>query len=146
MRVLGSQRCLRCPASLTLRAAQPTLGALLLASSLHITAASAQDEPIELADDPFEISDPIAAAPGSAEVAFVGVYERARTGRIRNTLGVETELELGVIPRLELRLGQTGAYGNLETRRRLGAIADLTDAPLEREQASKGGTSRIGIM
>ena len=42
--------------------------ALLLAASVK-----AQEEPIELTDDPFEISDPIAAAPGSAEAAFVGV-------------------------------------------------------------------------
>ena len=106
----------------------------------------AVEGPIELADDPFDISDPVAAAPGSAEMAVIGVYERARQGRVRGTFGGETELEFGVAPRLELRIGQSGAYGNLETRRRLGAVSDLTDAPVVREEAKAGGTTRIGAM
>lgn len=124
----------------------PVASAALLLAFLLATSAKAQDEPIELADDPFEISNPIAAAPGSAEMAFVGIYERARSGRIRDTIGGETELEFGVAPRLELRLGQSGAYGNLETRRRLGAAGDLGGALGETERVQGGGTSRIGAM
>ena len=69
----------------------------------------AVEGPIELADDPFDISDPVAAAPGSAEMAVIGVYERARQGRGRGTFGGETELGVGGAPRLELRIGQGGA-------------------------------------
>ena len=76
----------------------------------------------------------------------MGIYERARSGRIRDTIGGETELEFGVAPRLELRFGQSGAYGNLETRRRLGAAGDLGSALGENERAHGGGTSRIGAM
>ncbi|MBI0535690.1 hypothetical protein D9599_08900 [Roseomonas sp. KE2513] len=116
------------------------------------TPVAAQDEPIELADDPFEITDPIAAAPGTAEIGVVGAYERARQGRIRDTGALQTEYEIGVLPRLELRLGQTGAYGNLETRRRLGTAVDLTDGDTlpqqqeERERARAGGTSGLGLL
>ena len=127
----------------------PVASAALLLAFLLATSAKAQDEPIELADDPFEISDPIAAAPGSAEAAFVGIYERARSGRIRDTIDGETELEFGVAPRLELRLGQSGAYGDLETRRRLGAVGDLgggIGGIGRNERAQGGGTSRIGAM
>jgi hypothetical protein len=127
---------------------------LTAALLLPVGPVAAQDGPIEMADDPFEIADPIAAAPGSAEAAFVGLYERARTGRIRGTAAAETELEFGLAPRLEVRLGQSGAYGNLETRRRLGSGLDLTDsegsgAAAEAdagERANWGGTSQIGAM
>ena len=33
---------------------------------------------------------------------------------------------MGVVPGLELRLGQTGAYGNVESRRKLGTVTDLS--------------------
>jgi hypothetical protein len=99
---------------------------LLPLLAVAVRSAVAQDEPIELADDPFEITDPIATPPGAAEIGFVGSYERARRGRVRDTGGVEAELEMGIAPGLELRLGQTGAYGNLETRRKLGTVTDLS--------------------
>jgi hypothetical protein len=117
-------------------------GLLLLGTS----PAAGQDEPIELADDPFEITDPIAAAPGSAEIGFTGVYERARRGRVRGTGAGDVEMEFGVAPRLELRLGQSGAYGNLETRRRLGTIPELTEGPAETERARWGGETRLGAL
>ncbi|MBL6458441.1 hypothetical protein JMJ55_24185 [Belnapia sp. T6] len=111
-----------------------------------VRSAVAQDEPIELADDPFEITDPIAAPPGATEVAFVGSYERARRGRVRDTGVAETELEMGVVPGLEFRLGQTGAYGNLETRRKLGTVTDLSGDPEEAGRGSWGGATRLGAM
>lgn len=108
--------------------------------------AVAQDEPIELADDPFEITDPIATAPGAAEIGFVGSYERARRGRVRDTGGVEAELEMGIVPGLELRLGQTGAYGNLETRRKLGTVTDLSGSSDDAGRALWGGATRFGAL
>lgn len=116
----------------------------LLAAAVR--SAVAQDEPIELADDPFEITDPIAAPPGAAEIGLVGSYERARRGRVRDTGGVEAELEMGIAPGLELRLGQTGAYGNLETRRKLGTVADLSGNSDDAGQALWGGATRLGAM
>lgn len=125
----------------------------VLAPPLLLSAArpvAAQEEPITLADDPFEITDPIAAPPGEAELALVGTYTRARRGRVRDTLGTETELEIGMAPRFSLRLGQTNAYGNLDVRRRLGfsAAADgnsvLGDSGGER--AYWGGATRLGAL
>jgi hypothetical protein len=110
-----------CPAS-----CRPPPPLYLLAPPLLLSAAApaaAQEEPITLADDPFEITDPVAAPPGEAEMAVVGSYTRARRGRVRDTAGGDTELELGVAPRFSLRLGQTGAYGNLDVRRRLERFA-----------------------
>ena len=117
--------------------------------------AAAQDEPITLADDPFEITDPIAAPPGEAELAAVGSYTRARRGSVRGTGGVETELEVGVAPRLSLRMGQIGAYGNLEVRRRLGFSVQGTGADVGAggdassdsvQQAYWGGATRFGAL
>lgn len=107
--------------------------------------AAAQEEPITLADDPFEITDPVAAPPGEAELAVVGTYTRARRGRVRDTAGSETELELGVAPGLSLRLGQTGAYGNLDVRRRLGFAGGGTLGE-EGERAYWGGATRLGAL
>lgn len=126
------------------RGLSPLIIALIL---LPPTQVAAQDEPIELADDPFEITDPIAAPPGAAEIAFVGAYERARRGRIRGTAAVDTELEFGAAPGLELRLGQTEAYGNLETRRRLGTVTlDQTNGFEDGGRAYWGGVTRIGAL
>jgi hypothetical protein len=117
--------------------------------------AAAQDEPITLADDPFEITDPVAAPPGEAELAAVGSYTRARRGRVRGTAGVDSELEVGVAPRLSLRLGQIGAYGNLEVRRRLGFSVQGTGADVGAggetssdsvERAYWGGATRFGAL
>ncbi len=128
----------------------PHAAAALLAPLLLLCAAApaaAQDEPITLADDPFEVTDPEAAPPGGAELAFVGTYTRARLGRVRDTGGVETELELGVAPRLSFRVGQVGAYGNLEVRRRLGFGSDATDAGDDGgRRPFWGGSTRIGAL
>ena len=107
---------------------------------------AAVEEPIELADDPFQITDPIAAKPGAAEAAFVGAYERARRGSVRNTGAVETQLSMGVVPGLELRIGQVGAYGNLETRRKLGTVSDALTPSEDGGQAAWGGSTRIGAL
>ncbi|MFC7735830.1 hypothetical protein ACFQX4_08190 [Roseomonas sp. GCM10028921] len=124
--------------------------ALLAALLAGAAPATAQDAPIELADDPFEITDPVAAAPGTAEIGFVGIYERARRGRVRSTGAGETELEFGVAPWLELRIGGSGAYGALETRRRLGNAPGLEEGdaaqPDGGERARWGGTARIGAL
>ena len=130
----------------------PVLAAALLAPPLLLSAAvpaAAQDEPITLADDPFEITDPIAAPPGEAEVAVVGSYARARRGRVRDTVGADTELELGVAPRLSLRFGQIGDYGNLDVRRRLGFAADGTTGASgddSGQRANWGGATRLGAL
>lgn len=58
--------------------------AALLTPLLLLSAApraAAQEEPITLADDPFEITDPITAPPGEAELAVVGTYARPRRAR-----------------------------------------------------------------
>lgn len=127
----------------------PVLAPVLLPLLLLPTAlpAAAQEEPITLADDPFEVTDPSAAPPGEAELAVVGSYTRARRGRVRDTAGAETELELGVTPRFTLRLGQIGAYGNLEVRRRLGFGSDETDASDDSgRRPFWGGSTRIGAL
>jgi hypothetical protein len=136
-----------------LRFLPPVLAASLLAPPLLLSTAvpaSAQEEPITLADDPFEITDPITAPPGEAELAVAGTYTRARRGRVRDTGGADTELEIGVAPRLSLRLGQTGAYGNLDVRRRLGfaaAASDRSGASDEGgERAYWGGSTRLGAQ
>jgi hypothetical protein len=128
------------------------IGAALLTPPLLLSAAApaaAQEEPITLADDPFEITDPIAAPPGEAELAVVGSYTRARRGRVRDTGGSDTELELGIAPRLSLRLGQTGAYGNLDVRRRLG-FASAAEGPDRADEGGEraywGGSTRFGAL
>lgn len=106
--------------------------------------AAAQDEPLTLADDPFEITDPIAAPPGEAELSVVGIYERARRGRHRGTVALQTEFEAGVFPGLAFRIGQEGAYGNLQTRRRLDA-ADSGETG-DSNTPAWGGATRIGAL
>src|SRR5918997_1978493 len=133
----------------------PMMAAAALLPILAAAPSAAQDEPIELADDPFEITDPIAPRPGEAELAAFGFYERARRGRTRDTVGAEIEAEFGVAPRLEPRLGKAGAYGNLETRRRLDAAApDRTPGVPgggggvggEETGAAWGGATRLGLL
>ncbi len=110
-------------------------------------ATAAQDEPITLADDPFEVTDPHATPPGEAAYSVVGSYERAPTGRVRSTWGAETELSYGVAPNLDVRIGQTGAYGNLDVRRRLGTVSnDVGGDGSEQERAALGGTTRLGAL
>ena len=62
------------------------------------------------------IPDALAAPPGEAEAAAVGSYTRAPRGRVRGTGGLESELEIGVAPRLSLRLGQIGAERHVALR------------------------------
>ncbi len=122
---------------------------LLLAPLLPAGPAAAQEEPITLADDPFEITDPVTAPPGDAELAVVGTYTRARRGRVRDTGGADTELEIGVAPRFSLRLGQTGAYGNLDVRRRLGFASAAGGAGASDEEGARaywGGSTRLGAL
>ncbi|TCZ56275.1 hypothetical protein [Roseicella aquatilis] len=118
----------------------PFLLGILLLPAL----AAAQEEPIALADDPFEITDPNAAPPGSAELAIIGAYERARRGRSRDTLATDTELAIGVVRGLEFRIGQTGAYGNLETRRRLGNLT--TGEEEDNRRPYWGGATQLGAL
>ena len=141
------------PCSLPTALSTALLAPLLLLSAA--APAAAQDEPITLADDPFEITDPIAAPPGEAELAAVGSYTRARRGRVRSTAGVDSELEIGVAPGLSLRLGQIGAYGNLEVRRRLGFAVQGTGADVGAggdtsgdsvQRAYWGGATRLGAL
>jgi hypothetical protein len=128
----------------------PQAYATALLAAMHLAsaapAAAAVEEPIELADDPFQITDPIAAKPGTAEVAFIGAYERAQRGQVRNTGAVESQLQMGVVPGLELRVGQVGAFGNLETRRKLGTVSDVLNLSEDDGQAAWGGSTRIGAL
>jgi hypothetical protein len=122
-------------------------GLALAAALAFPSATAAQDEPITLADDPFEVTDPHATPPGEAAYSIVGSYERAATGRVRSTWGAETELSYGVAPNLDLRIGQTGAYGNLDVRRRLGTVSTEVGGPgPEQEHAALGGTTRLGAL
>ncbi|MCJ2040391.1 hypothetical protein MKK55_15770 [Methylobacterium sp. J-059] len=112
-----------------------------------IAPAYAQDDPITLADDPFEVSDPHATSPGESTFSIGGSYERAATGRVRGTAGAESELSYGVAPKLDVRIGQTGAYGNLDIRRRLGTVsADVPGSTEGGTKANLGGTTRLGAL
>ena len=109
--------------------------------------AAQDDEPITLADDPFEVTDPHATPFGEATLSVNGSYERAATGRVRGTWGAESELSYGVATNLDLRIGQTGAYGNLDVRRRLGTVTSDASGPGgEQERAAGGGTTRVGAL
>ncbi|MFC5554738.1 hypothetical protein [Methylobacterium iners] len=110
-------------------------------------AASAQDEPISLADDPFEVTDPNATPVGEAVFGIAGSYERAPSGRVRNTYGAETEIGFGIAPDLDLRIGQSGAYGNLDIGRRLGTIASEQSEDMVRSgRAELGGVTQLGSL
>ncbi|MGG3813909.1 hypothetical protein ABEV34_19995 [Methylorubrum rhodesianum] len=77
----------------------------------------------------------------------MGSYERAATGRVRSTWGAETELSYGLAPNLDVRIGQTGAYGNLDVRRRLETVSsDVGGDSSEQERATLGGTARLGAL
>ena len=120
---------------------------MLLALLLPALPAAAQEEPITLADDPFEITDPVTAPPGEAEQSVVGSYARAPRGPVRDTAGAATELEVGVAPRLSLRFGQIGDYGNLEVRRRLGfASGEIGGAGDGTDQPAWGGATSFGAL
>jgi hypothetical protein len=103
-----------------------------------------QVEQLTLADDPFEITDPHAADPGEAELAIVGIYERARQGAYRSTFSLDTELQLGVVRNLELRVGSLGAYGNLETRGRPAGSSSLGGS--DGGGPAWGGSTRVGVL
>lgn len=128
----------------------PAFAAALLTPPLLLSATlpvAAQEESITLADDPFEITDPVAAPPGEAELAVVGSYARSRRGRVRNTAGIDTELEVGVARGLSLRFGQIGDYGNLDVRRRLGFATDRAGASDDDGQRPNwGGGTVIGAL
>lgn len=129
------------------RRLRPAFVAASLAPLLPAVPAAAQDGPIDLADDPFQITDPRASAPGEVGWTVIGSYDRARRGRIRGTPGAETELEIGVAPRFEVRIGQAGAYGNLEIRRRLDVVG--TDAPGVPDgdgPPAWGGVTQLGAL
>jgi len=98
--------------------------------------AHAESQPLALADDPFEITDPLVSKPGEAELNVVGLHERARSGSPRGTSALDSELQLGVAPRLEIRLGQLGATGQADPRGR--------PATLEAMGAGGGGSSTRG--
>ena len=54
-----------------------------------------------------------------------------------------------VAPRLSLRLGQTGAYGNLDVRRRLGFASAAEGANASDEEGLRaywGGSTRLGAL
>ncbi len=105
---------------------------LLVAMLMPAGRGLAQDE-VSIAEDPFDITSPSATPPGEVEVTVGGTYERARRGRDRGTYGGEVEIEAGIAPGLELRLGQRGLYGRAAPRN------DEETAP------SWGGSTRLGL-
>ncbi|XYD09087.1 hypothetical protein R1A27_00145 [Methylobacterium sp. NMS12] len=131
-----------------MRSRFPAFAAAILLSWSGSLSAFAQDEPITLADDPFEVTDPHATPLGEAAFSIIGSYERAATGRVRGTAGAETELSYGVAPNLDMRIGQTGAYGNLDIRRRLGTVsaANASGASEGSDRADLGGTTRLSAL
>lgn len=124
----------------------PMLAALVVTAAPM--AAQADEAPrieqLTLADDPFEITDPHAAEPGQAELAIVGIYERTHRGAYRSTFVVDTELQMGVARNLELRIGNLGAYGNLETRGRPAASASPGGS--DSSGPAWGGSTRLGAL
>lgn len=107
--------------------------------------AQAESQPLALADDPFEITDPLAARPGEAELNVVGFHERARSGTYRGTSALDTEIQAGLAPRLEIRIGQLGTYGNLDLRgqpARLEAMGLSSDSGVP----ARGGATRLGAL
>ena len=108
-------------------------------------AARAESQPLALADDPFEITDPLVAKPGEAELNVVGVYDRASSGAYRGTGAFDTELQLGVAPRLEIRIGQMGAYGNLDLRGRPATLEAMGSSTSNGVPAG-GGATRLGAL
>ncbi len=134
--------------------ARPSLFRCLMGLVLVAAPAAAQEgagaeaEQLVLAADPFETTDPLAAKPGEAELAFIGIYERARQGAYRDTGAVATEIQLGVAPRLEIRFGQLGAYGNLQTRGRPATSGATGTDPSQGNGAGPawGGSTRLGFL
>lgn len=92
--------------------------AALCCALLAAHPARADTEQLTLADDPFETTDPHATDPGQAELAFVTIYERARQGPYRTRLSLDGEIQVGVAPGLDVRVGQRAAYGNIDSRGR----------------------------
>lgn len=129
----------RCPFLLCLLAVL----ALLAAPAAAQADDAAQAERFTLADDPFEITDALAAGPGEAELAIVGIYERARRGAYRSTFALDTEAQLGVARGLEIRLGQISAYGNLETR---GSPDTSAATGANGAGPAWGGATRLGTL
>lgn len=101
-------------------------------------------EQMTLADDPFEITDPHSAGPGAAELSIVGIYERARRGGYRNTFALDTELQMGVVRNLEIRIGSLGAYGNLDTRGR--PATSSSSGGTDTNRPAWGGATRLGAL
>ncbi|GJD96896.1 hypothetical protein OCOJLMKI_4123 [Methylobacterium iners] len=66
---------------------------------------------------------------------------------MRNTYGAETEIGFGIAPDLDLRIGQSGAYGNLDIGRRLGTIASEQSEDMVRSgRAELGGVTQLGSL
>lgn len=134
--------------------ARPLLLHCLMGLLVAIAPVGAQEpvgeetEQLIFADDPFETTDPLAAKPGEAELAIIGIYERARQVAYRDTGAIATEIQLGLAPRLELRFGQLGAYGNLQTRGRP-ANSGATGADSSQGNGAGpawGGSTRLGLL
>ncbi|HEV7264308.1 MAG TPA: hypothetical protein VGN83_05245 [Falsiroseomonas sp.] len=106
------------------------LPAALLASLVPAMPATAQDA-VSATGDPVPVTSPSANAPGEVEFSLTTSFERARSGRPRRTGSVELGLDIGLAPGLELRLGQSAAYGSIPRA--------------EGEGAEWGGTTSLGL-
>ena len=116
--------------------------AILLAAG---AAGAAETQPLAVADDPFEITDPLAARPGEAELNVVGTYQRDRSGPYRGLGAIDSEWQMGVARRLEIRIGQSGAYGNIGLRGRPGTLEAAGFDPSLGVPAT-GGATRLGAL
>lgn len=124
----------------------PWLTTLALVAAPAGAQGPADAEQLTLADDPFEITDPHAAKPGEAELAIIGIFERHRRAP-RDTSVLQTETQLGVAPGLDVRLGQLGAYGNLETRGRPATVGfGEANGSAGGRGAAWGGETRLGAL
>jgi hypothetical protein len=111
----------------------PATQYLLFTVMLMLPGQGLAQEEVSIAEDPFDITSPSATPPGEVQVTVGGTYERARRGRDRSTYGGEVEIEAGIAPGLEFRLGQRGLYGRGAPRN------EEVTAP------SRGGSTRLGL-
>lgn len=105
---------------------------LLLALGL-LAAPALAEEPDWLAEDPAGITGPGAVPVGEVQVTLGLGYDRARSGRARDSWAGALEVEAGIAPGLDLRFAQLGAHGRAGPR-----------LP-EEEAPDWGGATQLGL-
>lgn len=105
---------------------------LLLALGLLASPVLAE-EPDWISEDPAGITGPGAVPVGQVQVTFGLGFDRARSGRARDSWGGSVDIEAGLAPGLDLQFTQSGGYGQSGSR-----------LP-EDEAPAWGGTSELGL-